>query len=286
MIGALLPLLVLPLGSGLALAEDEVQEPVSEESLSEDSAPAGPPADPPVAPPEWVDLGVPVDFSSAIETAFEAEAADPTGQGDLSELMGLAQDAVAPGLRLRGRFGLRPQLGLVGTRSGAGEDIGGLAGLALTHQWWSLKEVGAKLAGQSDLRAYGRFGGLSGGALQLDSAVGPWLGPVGVLLGGGLRADKLQSDSGMAQAPALVGGPTARLSLVLGPLSPWAALTPGWVLAGDRPGLPSVPWDEFDLRFGLVLHRQQVSWRLSGGWRATGAGNLWEAGVGIHLVPF
>lgn len=250
--------------------------------------PAEEPAEEPAASSNdgWLDLSVPVDFGSALDSALETTL-PATAEADLAEATLVTEPPSDPPQLLRGRFGLRPYLGLTGLDG----TWGGAAGLTVSHQWWPLRERVLRPAGQSELRGCLPFGPVSGWDLRLDSTHGAWLGPVGLLLGPSLRAGALRAEA--ASAPvALTLGPQARLAVRAGPLTPWAALTPAWLLAGERGDLLDAPWDELTTTAGLALDGKPLGLRLSGEWRRVsvthpadppGLSTLWQANLGLHL---
>ena|GEM_PF-5851525 len=278
-----------------ALADDPPDaavpdESAPDESVPEDSAPDEPApdesaADEPAPDDGWESVGVEADFGSAVETGHEA-AIDA---GELpEELQGLIAKASAgvpePPRRPRARWGIRPWLGVQGVTPPTGEGAwGGGAGARISHQWWTLRDVGIRPAGETRLHAAGLFGGVSGYDVALDSSAGSWFGPVGVFLGGHARADRRAWDDQMVLAPAIGVGPRAQVAFKLGPVVPWASASPAWLVSGDRPGLDTAPWDELGLRGGLVFHRELAEVRLSGGVRDVDAGMLWDGTLGFHI---
>ncbi|NOY26265.1 MAG: hypothetical protein GXP62_10375 [Oligoflexia bacterium] len=240
-------------------------------------------------PPEdgWLSLDVPADFGSALDatgTIADNEAdPDETGLHPSPHL-------------LRGRWGIRPVLAATSLANAWGMDIGG----ALTHQWWSLyspsgHEFALRPAGQTELRASGLVGAERGWSLRLDSTHGLWLGPLGLLVGPSLQAERLRTDT--VQAPAALSvGPMLRTAIRLGPITPWASLSPAWTVAGDRPALQKAPWDTALLGAGLVLDRRPLGLRLSVERRWLGTNRIapagtsvaadqatWRFGLGIYL---
>ena len=270
---------------GTAWADDP--EPAADTDPGEESAPATDPPPPPDDDAGWIDVGLDVDFGSAVETGLETQAAQETLPPELEGLFAAAGE-LAPsedGRALReGRWGARPWLGWMGlsTESVSG---GATVGGQLSHQWWTLVERPVRPAGETRVRAVGVVGGLAGWAVSVDATAGAWFGPVGLLAGPSLTADRLQGSGG-AMGPAVGVGPTARLAARLGPLTPWVGLTPAWLIAGDRPGLTEEPWDELGRHAGIVWDRRPVGLRLTGGWRSVAAGDLYEATLGLHLRPF
>lgn len=250
---------------GLALAD--VPDPAPAGTSPEGATPAEPPEAPPepdAAPvePEWVDLSVPADFGSAVPSVDPASA-EPA---------------------LRGRFSFRPWLGFIGLPGDAG-GWGGVAGGVIGHQWWSLRSAVVRPAGETRLRLVAPFGELRGWQTELDVAAGVWLGPVGLLAGPTLRADRMLWRGGAELAPALTVGPQLRLAATAGPITPWVAVAPSWIVAGGRPGL-SGPWDEARVEAGLVIDVRPVAFRLSGAATWSAVGLVWTGTLGLQLRLF
>ncbi len=270
-------MLVLLLALGLARAEEGAgEEPV--EDASEASEEAGDDEE----GGGWIELSAPVDFGSAIDDL------EPLDQPDAPDLRALAVaygdelgDDEREGPRLRARWALRPYLGATGLAVQDG-GWGGRAGLVVGHQWWSLTTGKVRPAGHTELQATLPFGALRGWEVGLDATAGAWLGPVGLLAGPSMLADRQTWRDGAQVQPALDLGPQARLAVRLGPLVPWAAATPSWLLVGDRPGLDA-PWDQLRVTAGLAIDSRPLAWRLSGSWRDLAAGPAWEAALGVHL---
>jgi hypothetical protein len=179
---------------------------------------------------------------------------------------------------VRSRLSLRPRLARAGL-------VGGPAGMALGaavgHQWWQLSDDTLRFAGESRLDLLGRVGDVAGPDLRLTSTHGLWLGPVGLLAGGALRYDALLPDvgGGPGLQAGLSLGPQGRAALDLGPLLPWVAYTPAWVLAGPRSAETlEQTWDG-----GLDLRGNHVDLRLSGAYRTAADLALWEAGLGLSF---
>lgn len=227
-------------------------------------APEGERVEEPAQPePEWVDLSVPVDFGSAVPDV------DPTATA---------------GPALRGRFSLRPWLGFIGLPGDEG-GWGGIAGGVVGHQWWSLRPTLVRPAGETRARLVAPFGELRGWQAELDVAAGVWVGPIGLLAGPTLRAERMLWRGGAELAPALTLGPQLRLAAAAGPLTPWVAVAPSWILAGQRTGLRG-PWDEARVEAGLVIDVRPVAFRLSGGATWSSVGLVWSGALGLQLRLF
>lgn len=233
----------------------------------EASAPPAVPAPP--AEPDWVDLSVPVDFGSAVGS----ETTDPTDPATPQE-----------GPSFRGRWSLRPWLGFIGLPQPDG-GWGGTAGGMVGHQWWSLRDQPVRPAGETRLRVVAPFGELKGWQAELDATAGVWLGPIGLFGGPALRAERLVWQDGAELAPALTLGPQLRLAARAGPVTPWVAATPSWIVAGARDGLEG-PWDEARLDAGIVLDIRPVALRFSASSLWTTAGQTWEGALGLQLRLF
>lgn len=234
----------------------------------------------------WLDLPTaPGDFGSALDALGTppVEAVAPAEDAAASEQP--QAEAAPPPARipamLRDRWGVRPRISAVGWVDG---DWGFALGGSVVHQWWAITERPAHGVGETRLDLSGRVGGIEGPDLRLTSVHGAWLGPVGLTAGGALRLDRY-SDGASELPLALTVGPQARLALKLGWAVPWAAFTPAWIVAGERPPAPSRAEgvDEWMAEGGVDLDARPLTWRFSGALRETGAGRLWEAGFGLHL---
>lgn len=224
----------------------------------------------------WIPLDVPVDFGSAIS--------GPPPEPDDASALGLPRVISGQTTRYRGRWSVRPWLGMVGLPGDAG-GIGGTAGGLVSHQWGDLRALPIRLAGETRLRAIAPFGQVAGWQLELDSAVGGWLGPVGLFAGPALRADRAAWRGGATLPAALLLGPQLRVAFDLGPVTPWIAATPAWILAGDRAST-AAPWDEGRLEAGVVVDLRPVGFRLSGGAYHAAVGVGWDATLGLQLRLF
>lgn len=259
-----------------------------DDSAPPDSAPpdSAAPAPPPDDPDDgWLSIGLEADFGSAVETGLEADVSAGTLPPELQGLIATAatQAPEAP-RRPRGRFGVRPVLGVQGALPLEGASTwGGSAGARLVHQWWTLRDTAVRPAGETRLTAAGLFGGVSGYDLRLDTAGGTWLGPVGLFAGGLARFDRQQSRSAELLAPALGVGPSARLALELGPVVPWAGVSPTWLVRGDRAGRAGTSSDELTIDGGVVLHGRLIELRVGGGTRLVHTGQLWSGTAGLHI---
>lgn len=260
---------------------------LADEAAPEPATPAEPVPQAATDDDGWIDLGVRVDFGSAVESGMEAQAAEETLPPELEGLFAsVAQLSEGEDRRAMrdGRWGFRPWLGWVGFSSKA-RSTGATLGGQLSHQWWTLVERPVRPAGETRLRAVGVLGDVGGWSVSLDATAGAWIGPVGLLAGPSLQADRVRADAGTLE-PALGVGPTARLAARMGKLTPWVGLTPAWLIAGERPGIEAGPWDELGRHAGLVWDRRPIGIRVTGGWRTVSAGDLYEATVGLHLRPF
>ena len=242
--------------------------------------PPQPPPEEPSSPPPgddagWIDLSVPVDFGSAVDGPIRPEPGDP----EAPDLAALRQP-----VKLRGRFSIKPWLGFIGL-GGTDGGYGGTAGGVLGHQWWSLTRGLVRPAGETRLRVVAPFGQLMGWEAELDSTAGVWLGPIGLLGGVALRGERLVWKNGAELTPALTIGPQVRIAAEAGPITPWLAATPAWLIAGDRAGRRG-PWDEAKLEAGLGFDLRPVGFRLSGTGTWTTVGVTWEAAIALHLRLF
>jgi hypothetical protein len=237
-----------------------------------------PPTQEPPPPDDdgWIPLDVPVDFGSAIS--------GPPPEPDDTSAIGLPRVISGQTTRYRGRWSVRPWLGMIGLPGDAG-GIGGTAGGLVSHQWGDLRTIPVRLAGETRLRAIAPFGQVAGWQLELDSAVGGWLGPVGLFAGPALRADRAAWRGGATLPAALLLGPQLRVAFDLGPVTPWIAATPAWILAGARDPT-SAPWHEGRLEAGVVLDLRPVGFRLSGGAFHSAVGVGWDATLGLQLRLF
>lgn len=275
----LLLLLATAYAQQSAADDSDADAPVEEAA----TAPADAPADD-VPEPEWQSLDVPGDFSSALDTvATDADtiAEDPTR---VEDLVPGALLLPTPRARLRSRFTARPWLGaavLQGVDHGTG-GWGPAAGLSLGHQWWSLREARLRPVGQTRLVGALPFAGAHGWMTSLDATAGAWAGPVGLLGGGAIRAESLSVPEGAALDPALAVGPRLHLAAEAGPLTPWVAVSPLWMVAGGRTTLDA-PWDELELSAGLAVERRPFALRLSGSRLDTAQGVAWGASLGLAL---
>lgn len=241
----------------------QAEAPPDEEAPRAEAPPAevAPQAEAPPEP-EWVDLSVPVDFGSAVPSP----------------------EVTPTGATLRGRFSFRPWLGFIGLPGDTG-GWGGVAGGVIGHQWWTLRSTLVRPAGETRARLVAPFGDLRGWQAELDAAAGVWLGPVGLLAGPTLRAERMLWRGGAELAPALTLGPQLRVAATAGPLTPWVALAPAWIVAGDRPGLRG-PWDEARVEAGLVIDVRPVAFRLSGAATWSAVGLVWTGALGLQLRLF
>lgn len=227
-----------------------------------------------------------VDFGSAVETGLESQAAEEELPPELAGMVAAAASLADPlGQTIKGRFGVRPWLGLAwrpDADSGAGVHLGGL----VSHQWWGLAKRAIRPAGETRLRAVGTVGGLSGWAVGLDATAGAWLGPVGLLVGPAILSDRVSAADRVVIPTAVAVGPTGRLALRVGSVTPWFGVTPTWVVSGDRDGLSDAPWDELAMQGGVVWDRRPMGLRATFSWRELDSGPLAEAALGIHIRPF
>lgn len=277
----------LAIAAGLILAAPawaEEEPDGSDASDASDAPPDAPPEDP---PPDdgWLEVGVDVDFGSAVETGLEDEAAQQTLPPELAGMVAAAvSEARSPQAAWSRRWGVRPWVGWAGLSSSA-LDSGATLGGLLTHQWWSLRERAVRPAGETRLHAVGAVGGLGGWSARLDATAGAWLGPIGLLGGGQVQADRLTGAAATLETGMAVG-PTLRLAARLGPVTPWAGFSPGWLVAGPRAGRADLPWDEQAVQAGVVWDRRPIGLRLTGEWRRVAPGDLYGATLGLHLRPF
>ena len=269
---------------GLSVAEDELPE---DEAAPEEPAETTPEdsGDPPAlnAPEEeWLELEVTPDFGSAVETGLESDA----GDGSLSEELSLlfSEDGGRASKRPTTRMGVRPLLGLQGAAPTEGSGaVGASAGLRIVHQWWSPTNDPIRPAGENRLQVSGLFGGVSGFDATFDAVGGSWFGPVGLFGGGMVRADRRSWTPEVSLPPAVGVGPAGQVAVQLGRFSPWAGVSPAWLVAGDRPGMAESPWDELTYRGGVVVHKTLLQLRLSGSYRQVAGADLWDACLGLHL---
>ncbi len=180
---------------------------------------------------------------------------------------------------LRGRFGVRPRMGMVAVAAGP---MGFVLGGSVFHQWWQLSERTVRPAGEARLDLSGRMGDLQGGDFRLHTAHGVWLGPWGIFGGGALRWDGLHTPAdGMVLAPGLTVGPQVRTGLTLGPLRPWVGFTPAFIVAGPRERGIEATYDA-----GLALQLGALQLRSVGDLRRLGAeeeGTVWQLTFGLGL---
>ncbi|MBT3223275.1 MAG: hypothetical protein HN348_29735 [Proteobacteria bacterium] len=177
----------------------------------------------------------------------------------------------------RARWYVRPRLAFVGLANAWTMTGGAVVG----HQWWAIKESLLRPVGETQLVGGTVLRGMTGHDVSLVSTAGAWLGPVGLLGGPMLRFDRL-TKRGTGLAAAWSMGPTVRLVVKVGIVSPWLSATPTWILHG-REGLPGAPVDEMELGGGVQISGRPVTVRLSGSYRATEAKARWDAVLGLHL---
>jgi hypothetical protein len=282
----------------MAHAEDPPEEADPPEAAPTEAVPPEDPAgDPgaPVTPPEAEAADAP-----AAEAADDGWTTLPPAKGDfgsaLDPLVAPADRPAAPPpsptagpsspppepprAQTRGRVGVRPRIALAGI---ADDDSGVLLGGTLTHSWWRLSGTAVRPSGATRLDLGGRVGGARGIDTRLVSVHGVWFGPVGLLGGGAVRWDRLETEAG-GLARGLTAGPQGRAVLRLGKLVPWAAYTWAPVVTGPRldPQAAATPveqtWD-----FGLDRESHPLGLRLSGAIRDTPSAQAWEAGLGLHV---
>ena len=243
---------------------------------SPEEPPAPTPEDPPK--PDTIEIAPAETLPSAIDTlqtAHEEVAIGPQ-LGDWDAL---------PGALVRGRPMIKPLLttaiyeGRVAVRGG----------FALGHQWWTMRDEGVQLGGESRLDFAAPIGSAKGYRAELSTKAGPWLGPVGVWVGPWLRADReLWGDDDLA--PALLLGPSADLSLLLGPVVLSAGVEPGWRVAGDRARALSGPLPslgaETAWRAGIGTTEAALQLSLDLVERQTAIGAITELGLTLRLRPF
>lgn len=265
------------------IAIANAEEPASPGTSPPPAAPTepAPPADPPKPPPPadesgWIELSVPVDFASAVD---QPKSISDASEGKILESMLSLPTA---GLQLRGRWAIRPWLGVTGLGGQTG-GYGGTLGAQFGHQWWSLREHTVRPAGETRIRGLLFYGGVSGAQLDVDSTAGVWFGPVGVMAGPALRLDRLHWHGDANLPTALSLGPEGRLAVQIGPVTPWAAVTPSWILVGSRSGVRDAPWSELTVEAGVAFDTHPVALRLSGARTSTIVGPTWEAALGFQL---
>jgi hypothetical protein len=223
-----------------------------------------PPDAPPPEQPPWIELEPAPDLPSAIDAIVEPDAVvEPTPD---------AREAT-----LRARWYLRLRAGITVLDDRWHPDLGITAG----HQWWKFTDVAIAPAGETRLIATLPLGE-PGYDVSLDAVGGAWLlDCVGVLVGPTLEADRTRwSEAHTDRAVAV--GPSARVAIQLGVLTPWGDVAPQWIVGGDRPPLAEAPWDAFRARAGLLFGRR-FQLRVDGAHTATGSGEVWEASAGVHL---
>jgi hypothetical protein len=262
---------------GTAVAEDSPKT----ESAVEVAEPKADSVEPvaPAEAPQWIDL----DVAPSTGSALGSVATDPS---DLASSTALVLPPPPDVARFRGRWGLRPWLGAMGLVAKPEPTWAAGAGVVVVHQWWPLERDGVAVVGQTRVQALFPFGGMRGWALGLDSVVGPWIGPIGLLAGPAMRADAFTPKRGAKVKPALGVGPTARVVARAGMLTPWVGATPVWLVSGDRTGVADSPFDELDLATGLEWRSNPIAYRLSASRRSVATGALWQVALGIHLRPF
>jgi hypothetical protein len=216
-----------------------------------------------------------------------AARADDAGWVDLSSSealpSALVDDPASPEPPTpRARWGVRPSIGVIGLPGPAG-GWGASVGGQLTHQWWMLTKAWVRPVGETQLRVAGLAGSVGGWRVDVDTAAGVWLGPVGVLGGAMVRVDRYVWTGGAALPAAVLGGAEGRLAVKAGPVTPWVAASPGWLIVGDRPQLRA-PWSEFRTQGGASVDLGNLELRLAVAHTATAVGGVWDAALGFHLT--
>jgi hypothetical protein len=223
---------------------------------------------PPVEETPWLELEPGPDLPSAIDAIVEPDDVVEPG----------AAEARAPAAAsFRTRWYLRPRLAVTALEDRWHPDLGITAG----HQWWKFTDAVIAPAGETQVTATMPLGE-PGYDVSLDAVGGVWaFDRIGVLVGPTLEADRIRwTDAYTDHAGGL--GPSARLALQLGLLTPWGDVAPQWIVGGDRPPLADAPWDSFRTRAGVIFGRR-FQLRLDGSHTATGSGEVWEASAGVHL---
>ncbi len=223
---------------------------------------ATPSAPPPEAAP-WIELEPAPPLPSALD---EIVPSDTTTEGS------------APvEASLRARWYVRPRAAVTVLDVGWHPDLG----IAVGHQWWKFTDVAVAPAGETRLVATLPLGE-PGYDLSLDAVGGAWLlDRFGLLAGVAIEADRIRW-SALRNDRSLGLGPTARVAIQLGIVTPWAEAASLWTIDGDRLPLADAPWDAFRTRAGLLFGRR-FQLRVDGAHTATGSGERWEASAGVHL---
>ena len=60
-------------------------------------------------------------------------------------------------------------------------------------------------------------------------------------------------------------------------------ISPAWLVAGDRTGMDSAPWDELSVQGGFVRHKDWSETRLTGSMRQVNEALRWDLTLGFHL---
>lgn len=233
--------------------------------------------------PERVELEVEDDLGSALDD-FGAVQLDGD-EGSLEDF------AVLTGGLVRGRWYGKPLLS-VSHLSADDPRTAVRLGAALGHQWWILGEQTLQIGGDTVLEATAPVGGASGHRVALSSVVGPWLGPVGLRLGPGLRWDRTDWGDGGVLDTGLGLGPRLSATAALGQLRPSVGLAADWFVAGARtpadPATATLPvlGHETTWSAGLAWLGRPVAISLQGDWRETAVGPVIDVGLGLHLRPF
>jgi hypothetical protein len=143
-----------------------------------------------------------------------------------------------------------------------------------------------QLGGETSARIGAPLGGATGYRLDLGSAHGPWLGPVGLRVGPALRVDREQWGEAELAAAALVGG-SVDLAVDAGPLSLWTGVLPLWALGDARPEAqdPLLPvlGTETTWRLGASGTVGRIDLGLELATRGTAIGALTEATVNLGV---
>ena len=269
-------------GSEALPEEDAPEEDAPEEDAPEEGAPARDPAlrSFTLTPDGQLESAL-QGFDEAVE---DTEAMPEELLEEISGPLALAADAAAlmekmpaglVSMRMRGRFFLRPTLSV----GGLGGAMSTRLGIAGGHRWWGVSPTRLTLAGETRLAADVPLAGARGRALSISTLAGPWLGPVGLRLGGALTSERADYGTAVLDS-ALTAGPRGVLSLQLDGISPYLGGGVEWLLSGDRPGerepvvLAGLGWQD-----GWVRLVGQ------GSLRQTAQGRRWEAGLGLQITP-
>ena len=271
----------------MALAWAQEAEPAEDPPAVDEPAAAQPPRSFEIPP-----IDTPLPSATRRLRELQELSSDPAELEALLNESGFEMDDFRVGSLVRGGWYIRPSFAVSTLLRGQQGGTAARLGFAAGRRFWTLEALPIQLSADLGIRGTAPVGAANGRRLELQGAIGPWLGPARVQLSVGTRWERERwakkslelVDAGFVTAGLGLGLDLRAVQLNLG-------ITPAFGIGDARPrataGDPLLPviGTETVYSAGLGLPIRPLGIAVDGSWRDTVIGSVLELGLSIQLAP-